>query len=472
METISSLYYKYRDNRFLYILFLLFLGIILGGGVTYFSNLGLMVIGITLFLFLPFVFIQKPRVVMGIILLIYPATYLYLREFKLFPGSFYEISLSGFLNIFIVLMTVFYCFVNQGRLARKPYLLKSTLFFIVLLLPSFLFSSYRFISLRYLLRTLVPISFYVIFTSTIKNKKQLRNISNILIYSSFIPLFIGLWQIIPGSPIYHIERLVNGMRRIYGTFSHPNGFATFLTLILLFLILLYFKPETRSNKSYILLIVASLVCLFFTLTRVAWVSFACSSFILFYFLKLKRKYLMLVTFVLIILLFMPSLNRIFISRIRPDSSTLGRVTFNEYSLNKFKEKPVFGSGLGMYSIISKECLGKVSEHYGISGGYAPHNNYLGFLVETGILGLLGYLVLLFSIVKLGLNIYRRGENVKCWGVLLIAAVSAIAIIGLTDAGFEYGGIYFWSIIAIVELKYRLAGKPSSDEKYGRSIING
>lgn len=462
IETINNLYDSHKNSRFFQVFPSLFLRILCIATFALFFKISplsvLLLFGLFLLFVFLYVFLQNPKLSLCIILFIYPSIYLYSREFKIFSETFYEISLSGFLNIFIVLSTVLYYFLGYKKLIRKPYLSMPILFFILSILPSFFFSQYKLISMRNLFRILMPISFYFIFVSKIKNEKQVRKILKILIYSSFIPLLIGLWQIMPNSPswLFPVEKIPHGMRRICGTFEHPNAFAAFINFILLVTLLLFFKPKYRMNESYIFLTILMIICLFFTWTRAVWISFIFSSAILFYFLRLKKEYFVFAMLFLIFVFLAPGFQKAIKQRAKIDASARARLTLARYSLNEFKENPIFGSGLGMYSFLSRERFGEISGQYRISGGYAAHNDYLEFLVETGILGLLGYLFLLVSIIKLGFKqIYKQEVKSRYWGGLLIATVSAIAIIGLTDAGFSYGGIYFWTIVAIAELRCRL-----------------
>ena len=80
------------------------------------------------------------------------------------------------------------------------------------------------------------------------------------------------------------------------------------------------------------------------------------------------------------------------------STSIGaRLTMWAFSVEQIKERPLFGAGTGAYGTLARAACGEhpscavVTVH--------PHNQFLFFAVELGILGLLAYVFYLFSAAR-------------------------------------------------------------------------
>ncbi len=143
-----------------------------------------------------------------------------------------------------------------------------------------------------------------------------------------------------------------------------------------------------------------------------------------------------------------------VERIQPDGAYYSRFKLIEVGIAMWRERPILGHGLGSFSVESREYLGSAAERYGIPVGLAPHNDLVRFAVEGGIVGLAFYLVLMFSILRLGLRLWRMDGEARRIGTYLSTLVAAVLAYGLAGQGFAYGAPYLMTIAGVAEVALR------------------
>ena len=121
------------------------------------------------------------------------------------------------------------------------------------------------------------------------------------------------------------------------------------------------------------------------------------------------------------------------------------------SRRKFLEKPFFGYGAGSFPKIINDAKESAN------GTENPHNDLVFFSVENGLLGVVLYLVLIFSfyyqIIKTHLQITSsRSPNkasylIISWGA--IALLVSLTIISTVESYYEGNFIHLftWSLLA-------------------------
>jgi O-antigen ligase len=105
-----------------------------------------------------------------------------------------------------------------------------------------------------------------------------------------------------------------------------------------------------------------------------------------------------------------------------------------FGLNIFKTYPLFGSGLGTYLILSTPYFGEE---------LATHCDYIRMFAETGIIGGISYLILLYSIVAFTMKNLKKNDFAKISFLTMIGFL----IFSLTDNGLAYSHI-FWAMIGL------------------------
>jgi putative inorganic carbon (HCO3(-)) transporter len=123
------------------------------------------------------------------------------------------------------------------------------------------------------------------------------------------------------------------------------------------------------------------------------------------------------------------------------SSTEGRLQVFENAVEAIRQSPVFGVGLSGYSF---EFRGAMSEIY-------PHNLWLTFWVEIGVVGMAAFAVVFFSVQWRGWRLWRQAQGF--WRVALWGALGALVLWffhGLVDSPYWKNdlSLEFWMLAAI------------------------
>jgi O-antigen ligase len=405
-----------------------------------------MALGLGIFLTLVTIFIADIR--LGMTVLVFAAPLLPLTQgfTTLFPGTSYSVNLCGLVNVFIPLLGLLYLGLRRGT-SRSLFLGRPIALFLGVALLTFFVSDDRWITLREWFRLAMPIMFYLLILSSFRTREELQKLRKALIFSAFIPLALGLYQILNGEPD------AIGFNRVYGTFAHPNGFACYLVVLMPLVALSYIRSWKVDQKVlYLGTFGLMFLSLIFTFTRVAWIAFVVSMMILGW-SKYRRFFFRLALVFLILVLLLPSLGHMVTRRIQPDGSFYGRFSFNQFSLFIFSQKPILGHGFGTYTALSTSAFGEKGERYGRVVGVAAHNDYLRTLAETGVVGLVSLLILFLAVFRMGRRLRRSGDGeLKLEALMLLAVLVSILVYGITDSGLSYAGIFLWTLIALVEKK--------------------
>ncbi|MBU4142697.1 O-antigen ligase family protein, partial [Patescibacteria group bacterium] len=215
------------------------------------------------------------------------------------------------------------------------------------------------------------------------------------------PLFSGasFGALVAANPSWLV--VINGqaVMRAVGLFPDPHMLAFYLGLTLPFaLALLFFEKKRR----FLWLIISGLllIVLLFTFSRGGYLGLGAALAVFFmlgwrYFSQPAKKFLAasLVAVIFILLLVgWPVLARLASSFNLAEGSNLGRLAVWQDSWEIIKKNSIVGVGLGNYPAAID-----------FSGAYrsaiTSHNLYLDIWAETGLLGLLAWLALIFTAVK-------------------------------------------------------------------------
>ena len=116
------------------------------------------------------------------------------------------------------------------------------------------------------------------------------------------------------------------------------------------------------------------------------------------------------------------------TNISSDASNLERINRWSCAISMFEERPVFGYGPGTYMFqYAKYQLKKnrtiISTNAG-DGGNA-HSEYLGPLSESGVLGLVTFLVLIITVLYTGIHTWTRLNDSRLKGIVLAAIIGLV-----------------------------------------------
>jgi O-antigen ligase len=305
----------------------------------------------------------------------------------------------------------------------------------------------RIAGVRSLIQYVQYFLIYLLGTNILNTKKKNMMMIIAILASTPAPLFIGLWQAI------HITGNLEtfGFNRIYSTAMHPNIYAYYLMIMLIFVITICFYVESFTKKLVLFLfLIPLLASLILTYSRGAWLgfSFGIGVFILMLIRRLPPRTalpLLVMTFIMggtVYFFIQEIMQRLFEITV-PGMGTFGwRMEIWRIYFQEFLKCPFWGYGLGSSSV-------KAGEKFGYY--IAVHNNYLKFLLETGIFGLIAYIALIFALLKISLRSYIDNPGTKK-AIIASGLVALICSFSLSQFGevIEQDIIftYFWSFLTV------------------------
>ena len=294
-----------------------------------------------------------------------------------------------------------------------------------------------------------PLLFFIVLITTIKIPKQIKNVLYVFVSSGFVIAVISLLYLIQGS--------LDPTGRLQAFYNSPNYLAMYLApaLILSLGLLMFAKKKLEKISLFI-----AFCLLFFALwhtcsfgARLGIIIALCFGLGL-YLYKLKRVKLLwgfIILGLIIILL---------LSYLKIDSEG-GKLSFNarliiwQKALEVFKTHPILGIGPGTFK-----------DHfpsYPIWDVPQPHNLYLAFLLQTGIIGFIGFIWLLIWFFRTGIKLFL----VRCslFVVPLFTVMIYILVHGLVDTLYWKNDLsmIFWLITGLMVIlsRYSLSARSGS-----------
>ena len=261
-------------------------------------------------------------------------------------------------------------------------------------------------------------------------------------------------------------------------YSDHTSYGAVLAMYLPFLAIFSFNSFfTHKRKLFALAIFAVLLLGFIlSYSRAAWLSVVIAIGILII-IKLKIRFqAVLITFVSILTFVLLFQNQILMqlennstessanlsehissmSNISSDASNLERINRWSCAIRMFKDKPVFGYGPGTYMFqyapyqLNKDRT--IISTNSADGGNA-HSEYLGPLAESGVLGLLTFLLIIGTVIYTAVQTYMRLNNPRLKSFVLGALLGLITyyIHGLLNNFLDTDklSVPFWGFTAII-----------------------
>ncbi len=155
----------------------------------------------------------------------------------------------------------------------------------------------------------------------------------------------------------------------------------------------------------------------------------------------------------IVLLQVPVVGRRFAGQFNLfDSQTTvrGRLSIFSDTLTMLRDHPIFGNGLGGYHYLFR---GTILEIY-------PHNDWLTFWVEVGLLGMVAFAVIFFGLLLRGWRAFARASGFHralLWGVS--GSLVLWGVHGLVDSPYWKNdmSVEFWIVAALEVMAIRAIG---------------
>jgi O-antigen ligase len=276
---------------------------------------------------------------------------------------------------------------------------------------------------------------------------RLRTLVGTVLVSSVVPIGIALDQLATGNTVVRSD---SPLESLEGPFTYPNYFGFYLMVLTLIGIVALF--ESRSVVTRLLLtglLTASLVCLFLTYTRAAWIGFGIGLVVL---ALLHYRRLLLVAAValpLAVLVAPGAADKAqerfgdLTSKSEASSSNSWTWRVNQWSaiLPYGFERPLTGEGFGSYSRMTVRRFGHFDPRYptindvnrGVFSpeGFTAHNDYVKLVVEMGFPGLFLWLLVFGGVIWTAAR-GRRERGVEAVGTAMLAITIALMLVSVSD----------------------------------------
>ena len=372
-------------------------------------------------------------------------------------------------NFILISFAIIYLVFSPRTIIPRTSLNRPLLIFMVALLASTAFSiSWRWSSLE--IYWFIPniLIFYIVSKTNQKQKKQL--IITIITAATIISIY-AIYQYLFGfrdaleylaqrAPNPYAKVVIAG-RRVLATFISPNIFAGYEIMMLFIGMGLLVNAVQRKRMPFWPVISISVMIAALLLTKslggilIFFITLFLFLFLLTYYLKLKRynkrmAFLVNLIIVISLIIFIPTSGFFLRHRLSqfldfndPQNSIVQRLHFLKTSLNILKDYPFLGIGW--------RNLGLLYEDYKVAQAnisHFSHNCFLQIAVETGPLGLVGFVWIVYIFLRDGLrNLKKADFQQQALQAGLFCAGCAFLLHNLIDLTFYFNQVsFFWWII--------------------------
>lgn len=302
-------------------------------------------------------------------------------------------------------------------------------------------------SIEGVIKLLVVFTAYGIAYNAVKTTDDVRKIAKALVWAALVPLVFGFYQSVTGN---YDQIAVTTVKRVNSVFGVGNAYGIFLSVVMCAAIAVIATSEKRKERwFYFSFFAAMLASQLLALNRGTWIAYAAGLFIAV--LRYRRRLNMKVIITLTVFV------SIFASGLVYKRFTEVRYTYDGKVADTFQGRLETWKSLGSmiaerplrgYGVNSLESM-LVSDH-----PIAPHNDYVRFAFELGVLGALVYA---FFFCSMTLFFLRRSRvEAEFWPYnfsLLILIVYVGIISGTQNIVYNLTNYVFFVILsgAVVKL---------------------
>lgn len=378
----------------------------------------------------------------------------------LFGAVFYNYKLCLFsviilfpiLPTLVVLGLVAFCFAvfiltaicdKSFKFKRTPLDIPLALFVLVSIIST-ITSPELIGSLKVLLVYFTFVCGYYMIVNSITSKEQFNSLLTGVFYCGLIVALYGISQYFFGfeeGRIWTDNNMFDIKTRVVSTFENPNVLGEYLLLLIPIGIAYILLRKGAALKLSDMIVTMSLcLCMVFTYSRGNWLGliFAVIAFFMFY----NGKY---VWFGLLLALFIPLflpdtiINRFTSIGDVSDTSTSYRVLIWMGTFKMLSDYWFTGVGLG------NAAFSNIYQHYSYNAvpTQHSHNLYLQIMSESGIIGLLIVLAIIFIYYRMSISTVIKLKDKKSKGILLALSTGMFGF--LIQGMFDYVW-YNWRIV--------------------------
>ena len=334
------------------------------------------------------------------------------------PLYLYRINIFGFpTNIFEILamFAILFFFIEKRRSSIKKF--KTLPKFVIIAISLILIGVSMSIIFNNAYATgfailkswfLIPILFSYLLFNILDSESTLEKVFRSIYFSA---VFIGIISI-----VYKITGIVTYDNRLEAFYLSPNYLSMYLSPGIFFGF--YFLVKSFQNKPYsykffmhIILLSLVFIPLYYTYSYGAWLAVCLSFLVLIALIANKKRLLIIGLFsVVAVTVFIFQINNQKFSNLFSErSSFASRMMIWNASVLMIKQHPFLGVGPGNFQA-NYLLLQKFFPPYLEWAVPQPHNIFLAFWIQTGIVGLTGFLLLLFFVFRLLLTILKNKKG--------------------------------------------------------------
>lgn len=250
------------------------------------------------------------------------------------------------------------------------------------------------------------------------------------------------------SSLYTIIYYYVTNKRAVSLFVGFNGIGTLLIFGTILLIAYFERWENKNRYLLIIPIALSTMALLLTLSRGALLGLFAG--LLFYSLRKKKNFIIfiiIISLLLTVIFSVPMLRNRFLSIFSLEAN---KVRIDQYisSIEMIKDHPITGIGPNNFSIVYPDY--RVPNAVENNHPYS-HNIFLNITIETGVPGIILYLLIILLIIKMGWSISKTNSINRSFAASFIGIIVHQQF-DCTILGLEIGGI-FWLIAGLITALY-------------------
>jgi O-antigen ligase len=386
----------------------------------------------------------KPLFAVGLILALLPT---YLIRFSVGGGSAFGGEIPTFPTTFLELLLAIFLLITFVAERQEFKTLKSLgavnwlgILFVLAGIVSIIISPDKHAAIGiFKAFILEPVLFFYALKLTLKKPLDLTTPLNLLFLGAIVISLFGIFQYFT---LINLPLQFWGtgeeVKRITSVFTYPNALALYLSpLISFFLTALIWDEKILNKKNLSLGLLIMSIALVLTFSRGSWLAVITTAFILLFVKYPFKKVLPVVLVSAAVLLALPAFReRLWL--ITHDSSSSAHIQLMTAGINKLKQSPILGNGLGGFreTLRQQNFSGEILNY--------PHNIFLNFWLEMSLVGLVGF----FGVIFVSIKKYRVNQN---WYTGAAAAFLATMILhGMVDVPYFKNdlAILFWFMISI------------------------
>lgn len=382
-----------------------------------------------------------------------------LRNFvPAFAGIWDELLLILMIMLWIYKSIVYY----KERIIRQAPLDLFLFIYIAVMFMLFVYNSPDYtIALEGFRANVQYTLWYFVALQLLRTEKTSKNVCMALSLFVGIMALHGIYQYIIGveMPAGWVDQNEAGVRtRVFSILTSPNIFGSLLTLTAPICFALGVTTEKRVKKA--ILIILSLcmaIALVFTFSRGAWIGFAVAVAI-YVLIKDAKLIIPCAIFALLVIILVPSVGNRIAYMLSPEyiESSLrgGRLVRWWTGLQILSQNPLVGVGIGHFggAVAINHNLSTLAGTAVIKTFYMD-NYFLKTAVESGIIGFIAFVVLMFEVFITSLRTIKAEMNYKIneLEVGILAGLSGVIIHNFVENVFEVPlmASLFWLMAAVM-----------------------